>query len=128
MFANLKLSGMDTDGNAPCARCMIISRQCLLTSGIELAFVGQCQRMGWNYLSLTELCGNPFGRQWIFRHQYLPSRVSKCVGLPRLGPPRLTHSAIQPSIVSSEVGGGPSNELSFEQSPIRDVSFSWPEK
>ena len=43
------------------------------------------------------------------RAQYLPSRVEKCVGLPRLGPPRDTQSATQSIMRSSGTRGSPNS-------------------
>src|SRR5436190_16619004 len=84
--------------------------------------------MRWNNQPAKKLGADPGRRHWILSHQYLPSRVSKCVGLPRLDPPCLIHSTVQRSMDSRLVAGGPSKEKSLLQFPVRDVSLSAPAK
>src|SRR3989442_421421 len=119
---------MHADRYAPSAGGVVIPRERPLVALIEPPLCGQRQRMSRNHQACAQLRADPGRRQWIVSHQYLPSRVSKCVGLPRLRPPCLTQAAVQQSIVSSSVAGVPNSEQSFDALPVRHVSLSRPAK
>src|SRR5204863_3967400 len=58
--------------------------------------------------------------------QYLPSRTSKWVGLPRLRPPCCTQCAIQRSMVSNCMDDGPNRAQSCDEFPSNAVGDSTP--
>src|SRR5215212_2353502 len=105
---NFKLSGVNADRNSAGAGRMIITGERTLTAHVEPASRRERERMSRDNQAGLEPGHDPSGRKRIGRHQNLPLRTSKWVGLPRLLPPFLTQCAVQRSIVSMEVGGWPS--------------------
>ena len=103
-LVEFELGGMYTDGDTAGAGGAVVAGEGALAPLIELEVGGEGERVGGDDLPVAQMLSQ-CRRRGRLRHQKLPSRVSKWVGLSSVAPSFCTQAAIHWSIWCRETRG-----------------------